>query len=347
MSDDRLVLRSRGEAISLRLSRRTVVMCVVLLLLVAALSLWALTLGELPLSLVEIWAALSGNGSRADAYIVTGVRIPRALTAALVGFGLAVAGASFQRTVRNPLASPDILGISLGASVGAVMVIVLNLPMLTLGPLAATGAVLTAALVLALGHRGAESGARIILVGIGISAALSGIVAFATVFAHANLDAERIYRYTTGSLGKTSWDDFAIALAGIVVLVPPLLILDRQIGVMEMGREFAAGLGLDGDRASLLILGLASVLVGLLIAASGPIGFVALVAPHAARAVLGRLDGGGMMVAGLVGALMLLGADMVGQHAFAAQLPAGAITAAAGAPYFVLILLRGARRGEF
>jgi iron complex transport system permease protein len=346
MTDSQLVLRSPGGGISLRFSRRVLVLIAALLAGLTAIGVWALTLGELGLAPMEVLSMLLGQGEGPAAFIVNGVRLPRLLTGAVAGFGLGIAGACFQRTVRNPLASPDILGISAGASLGAVVVIVLDLPMLLMGPVAALAALATAAFVLTVGHRGTDPAARTILVGIGAGAFITGIVSFAMIRADANLDAERIYRYTTGSLGLTNWLDWNTALIGVAVLVPIVLLLERRLLALELGDDLSGGLGFEAGRTSLLVLATASLLAGAMIAASGPIGFVALVAPHATRAVIGRLSGSGVIVAGLLGALMLTVSDMIGQHVFPVQLPAGAITAAIGAPYFVLLLVQGARRGR-
>lgn len=123
------------------------------------------------------------------------------------------------------------------------------------------------------------------------------------------------------------------------------MLLERRLSVLELGNDLTVTLGLRRETSIVLILGTASILTGLVIAASGPIGFVALIAPHAARGIVGRLNGSGMMVAMLFGAILLLVSDVAAQHALSVSVPTGAITAAIGAPYFLLILYRGAKDG--
>ncbi len=285
--------------------------------------------------------------------IVVDLRLPRILAAAAVGAGLAIVGAVMQALVRNPLADPYLLGVSSGASVGAVLVLVTGLgASLTAGlggigaaalPAAAfAGALL--ALVATLGLAGAAGGAtptRTVLAGVVVASAASAVVSL-VIFWRADGDAFReILAWLLGSLAASTWASAAIALVG-VVLALPLLASGRVLDALALGDSAAGALGVDVRRTRWLLLVACALVTGALVSVSGAIGFVGLVVPHAVRLLVGASHALLLPASGLAGAIVLLVADTVARAAFdPRELPVGIVTALIGAPVFAALMLTG------
>ncbi|GAA1616238.1 FecCD family ABC transporter permease [Actinoplanes couchii] len=314
------------------------------LLAVVAMFLLTLSYGEFRVSLVDVVKSLSGSGLPAVDYIVHTIRLPRALTALLVGLAFGLSGAIFQRLVRNPLASPDVIGVSAGASTAAVTaIIVFGAGGVFVSVAALTGALLTATAIYLLSWRSGVGGYRLVLVGIGIGAGLSSITSFLMTRADVRVAQEALF-WLTGSVNGRTWGHVQPLAAELLFLVPAAMILGRALNGLQLGDDLARGLGwrVETTRLALLVTGV--LLAGAATAAAGPVAFVAFVAgPIAARLV-----GGGrpaLPASALVGALVVLVADFIGAHLLGAtQFPAGVLTALVGAPY-LLWLLASANRG--
>ncbi|WP_299038827.1 iron chelate uptake ABC transporter family permease subunit [uncultured Pseudokineococcus sp.] len=333
------VRRSRREA-----RRRSAGVRGVLAALVLGLLLVALSVGDFPLSPVEVLGALVGRGEGGAELVVLQLRLPRALAAVVAGACFGVSGAVLQALLRNPLASPDIIGISAGAGAAAVVAILgLGLSGLAVSAAAALGALATALAVAALATRGSLSGYRFVLVGIGAAALLNAVTSFALTRAQAT-DAAQALVWITGSLNGTDWDAVGPLLLGAGVLLPVSLVASRALSGLGVGDDAAAGLGLRVGRARLLLVVVAVGLAAVATAAAGPVAFVALVAAPIARRLLpGRSALG---ASALVGALVLSASDLVAQHApLLPQLPVGVVTGVVGAPYLLWLLVRAGRDG--
>jgi iron complex transport system permease protein len=277
-------------------------------------------------------------------FTVGELRLPRAVLAVLSGLAFGMAGVSFQTLLRNPLASPDIIGISHGAGAAAVVgIVVLSLDGPVVSALALGGAVLTAAAIYLLSHTGGFAGTRLILIGIGVAAMLQSVISYVLSRA-ANWDIQTAMQWLTGSLNNASWERVLPLVVAVVVTVPLMLAQGRALGAMQLGDDSASGLGIRVTRTRLLFILGAVVLLAVATAATGPIAFVAFMAgPIAAR-----LTGPGatlLLPAGLVGALLVLGGDLVGQFALGARYPVGVITGVLGAPYLIYLLIRTNRSG--
>lgn len=280
------------------------------------------------------------TGTKAD-FIVGTVRAPRVFTAAIVGALLATAGALTQSVARNPLASPDLLGISMGAAAGAVTFIWATgvSSTLAIAPFAVLGALVSAGLILALGARGALNPMRMIIAGIGL-----GFVAQALTTYLLTKIPERLvphaYAWTVGSTNARGWDHVTIGVIALAIVLPLALILARNLRTLEMGDGLAAGLGVRVGRIRLAAFVLGAAAAGLAAALVGPLGFVALVAPALAR----RLTRGGeftLWPAVFLGVILTLVADFIGRELFAPdQLPIGLFTALIGGPYLIYLLVR-------
>jgi len=334
------VLRVPRLGWSTRVDARAVAVTVALLGAASVVFAWSLSVGDFPVAITEVLAALAGGGSEDSAFIVRTLRLPRGLTALLVGAGFGLSGAIFQRLARNPLASPDVIGVNAGAAAAAVFMIVIvdaTGLQVTLGALA--GSTVTAVAIYLLAYRRGVTGYRLVLVGIGVTAVLSSVTQYLLTRAEI-FDAQRALVWLTGSLNGRGWEHVRPVGATLAVLVPVAVGLARHLRVLELGDDTARGLGarVEAARGALLLAGVALAAVGT--ASAGPVGFAALVSPQIAR----RLVGGrslGLLPAAACGALLVMSADLVGRRLFApTELPVGVITALVGAPYLLYLLAR-------
>jgi iron complex transport system permease protein len=328
----------------MRRRRRTTIITAVLglaLLLVFAI---ALMIGNTIYGPGEVVRVILGDTVPGASFTVGELRLPRATLGVLAGFAFGVAGVTFQTMLHNPLASPDIIGISWGASAAAVIgVVVFSLDETAVSFLALGGALVTAGTIYLLAIRRGFAGARLILIGIGVAAMLTSVVNYVLSRASA-WDLQTAMQWLAGSLNGATWERVAPLALAFLVLGPVLLLEGRSLGVLRMGDDTAAALGLRVNRSRLLLIVAAVALLAFATAASGPIAFVAFMAgPIAARLV-----GPGISLilpAGLVGALLTLTADLLGQFAFDTRYPVGVITGVLGAPYLVYLLIRMNRSG--
>ena len=282
--------------------------------------------------------------------IVWELRMPRVLTAAAVGAGLAICGAVMQALTRNPLADPYLLGLSSGASVGAVVVIVLGVGiLLPLAAFAGALAALIATLALAgaagrgsgRGSGGGLSPTRTVLAGLAVSA-MFGAITSLVIFWSATGDSYReILNWLLGSLAGTDWVSVAIAGGALVAIGIPLIASARTLDAFAFGDAAASALGVHVGRSRVLLLGGTALLTGALVSVSGSIGFVGLILPHGVRLLVGSRHRALLPLSALAGALFLVWADTAARTLFdPRELPVGIITALIGGPVFALLLMR-------
>lgn len=323
----------------------------VLLVLAAALNLGR---GDYPISIPDVLATFFGAGGRAQQFVVLDLRLPRSLTGALVGAALAVSGAIFQSIARNPLASPDIIGIQWGASAAAVFVIVLGGGVSALGggfaavgvPLAALGGgLVTATTIYALAWRKGIQGYRLVLVGIGINAVLIAAVNWMLTVAEI-YQASQAQVWLNGSLNARGWNEVLPVGVAMALLLPAALALAHLLGGLQYGDDTARGLGIrvDGGRTALLLV--AVVLASVATAAAGPIAFVALVCPQIAQRLC-RTPTPPIATSAIIGAALTVAADLIARTALpGAEMPVGIVTAVLGAPYLLYLLARNRREAR-
>lgn len=309
-----------------------------LLVLLAA----SLVIGEYRVSALDAWHTLWGEAPAARTeFFVLERRLPRALVALSVGACLAMAGAIFQRVTRNPLASPDIIGVNAGAALGAVIVVVNSGGQLAASAGALVGAVAAASLLLAASARGGLRGPRMVLLGVAVSAFCGGLVdhLLNRSFVASAVTAQA---WVVGSLQGRSWPELAPVAWTLVAALPVLAVLGPRLRLLGLGDELAGGLGLRVTRVRAASLVLATVLVAVAVSVTGPIAFVALVAPH----IAGRLvSDPGLAISAMIGGALLLGADLVAQHALVVPVPVGVVTAVLGGVFFLVLMLQaGVRR---
>ncbi|MFG3707008.1 FecCD family ABC transporter permease [Micromonospora sp. NPDC047670] len=340
-----ITIRTPG-GLSLRLRPRAIAVGLTCVALALALSVLAIGSGDYPMSPADVLRALVGRGSPAEEFIVTELRLPRLVTALCVGAALALAGAVFQSLVRNPLGSPDMLGFTQGASTGALIVVVLGGSSMLLASAAVIGGLVTGVLVYALAWRRGVHGFRLILVGIGTMAILTGVNGWLLTRAQL-MDAARAVLWLTGSLDGRGWVNVVPLLSALAVLVPVVLIgFGPALRLVEMGDDTASALGVRVERVRLVVLAAAVLLVSLAAAAAGPVNFVALTAPHLARR-LTRAPGPNLLPSAAVGAVLLVGADQLALRAFPGhQLPVGVVTGVLGGAYLIWLLATERRAGR-
>jgi iron complex transport system permease protein len=327
-----------------------------LLALVLALAVVAIAIGTRWIPLDEVLGGLVGQADRGTTLTVQRFRLPRAVVGILVGMALGLAGALVQATTRNPIAAPDVLGVTAGASFGGVMVLLMfggttigyggaaaELSRVGIPAGAVIGAVVAAVVVLGVGstrtHGWTFSTQRVVLAGIVCNAAFLGLVHWG--LSQGDVDqASKASVWLVGSLHGRGWEHVVGVSAALVVLAPVALLLGRQLGVLGLGEQSAATLGVSVSRTQLGLFAVAFALTGTAVAAAGPVNFVALLAPQIARRLV-RAPGMPLVASALTGAALLLAADVLARVAIpGVELPAGAVTAVVGAPCLLWLVIR-------
>ncbi|MCW2812969.1 MAG: Iron transporter [Nocardioides sp.] len=321
-----------------RRARRSVV---TLALVAAALALVvvALMLGDFPLTLGEVVGVLTGGGDEVARLVVVEFRGPRIVLALLVGVALGLAGALFQSVLRNPLASPDVIGISQGASAGAVTALLVGgVTGLAVSFAALGGGLAVGLLLYAVAWRGGLTGHRFVLSGIGVAYVCTSVIGYVLTRSEVQ-EAQAALLWMTGSVGQADWQLVRLLGWSLVVLVPLVALVARALDVLLLGDQQAASLGLRPEVTRALVVGLGVALACVATAAAGPVAFVAFIAAPVARRLVG--DGGLALVpSALVGLVLVLGADVVAQHVLPADMsvPVGVVTGAIGGPYLIWLM---------
>lgn len=338
-------IRTPG-GLSLRLDVRA--LTVVLLLLAAALtaSVVLIGTGDFPIPAGDVLKTLVGNGNAGQEFIVNELRLPRVLVGLLVGASLGLGGALFQAVSRNPLGSPDILGLGQGATAGALVMIVLfsgSAAEVTVGAL--VGGLVTGMAIYLLAWKQGVHGYRLVLVGIGVSAILTAINGYLLTVSDI-VDAARAVVWMTGSLSGRDWDQVWPMVGLCAVLVPLVLANARGLRMMEMGDDVSNALGVRVERVRALLMVAAVLLTATATAAAGPVSFVALTAPQLARR-LTRSPGPNLLPSLCMGAALLVTADWVSQKVFGAdQMPVGVVTGVLGGVYLLWLLVTERKAGR-
>ncbi len=332
------VVRVPALRLSLRVRPRAVAVCAGLVVIALVLLVLAVGTGEYPIPPGEVVATLLGGGDPGTSFVIETLRLPRALTALLVGGALGCAGAIFQSLTRNPLGSPDIIGFTSGASAAAVfMILVFGGGTAAIAAGAVVGGLVTALLVVVLAARGGLQGYRIILVGIGINAMLYALTDYLLTRARLE-EAQSAAVWLTGSLNGRGWEHVEPLAVALAVLLPLVALLAGPLRMLELGDEAAVALGVGVRRARLALIVVGVALTAVAVAAAGPIAFVALAAPQLARR-LTRSPGPNAVAATLMGAVLLAASDLAAQRLFPDHaLPVGVATGVIGGLYLIWLL---------
>jgi len=303
----------------------------------------AIMYGPVSIPAGDVWSALAGHGESSTVTIVRSLRLPRTVLAALVGAALAMAGSALQGSLRNPLAEPYLLGVSGGAATGAVIAVVAGVRGAAFIPLAAfAGALLAVFVVLILGRAaGGRSDGRVLLMGGVVVGAFANAAIMVTLATAPANEIRGALWWMMGSVSDADWRQVAWLAVYAGVAGAALVYAARDIDLLALGDDSAAALGLNVDRAGARIFLIASLLAAATVAAAGLVGFVGLVVPHLVRALGLRHHREGVLGSALVGAVLVITADLAARTLRApAELPLGAVTALIGVPFFLSRLRR-------
>ncbi|MBM7089088.1 iron chelate uptake ABC transporter family permease subunit [Streptomyces sp. NPDC012461] len=332
--------------LSVRLDVRATVVVALLMLAALTASVVLIGTGDFPIPAADVVRTLFGEGDAGQEFIITELRLPRVLVGLLVGASLGLGGALFQSISRNPLGSPDVLGLGQGATAGALVMIVLfsgSAGQVALGAL--VGGLVTGFAIYVLAWKRGVHGYRLVLVGIGVSAIVTAVNGYLLTKSDI-VDAARAIVWITGSLDGRDWAQVWPLAALCAVLVPLVLSQARGLRLMEMGDDISYALGVRVERVRLLLMLSAVLLTASATAAAGPVGFVALTAPQLARR-LTRSPGPNLVASLWMGAALLVTADWISQRAFGAdQLPVGVVTGVLGGVYLLWLLVSERRAGR-
>ena len=322
-----------------------------LTLAVAVLALGAILVGPYPITLEQLARAVTGlvfdestTTDQVDTVLLS-IRLPRVATALLVGAALSAAGAVYQGLFRNPLVSPDILGVSTGAGLGAVAAIFFSLPVIAIQGFAFVGGAITVTLVYLVANavRNHEPTLVLVLSGVVIGALAGACISLLKILADPYDQLPAITFWLLGSLAGIRTSDVASALPAVLIGLIPLVLLRWRMNLMALGDEEAATLGIDPRRLRLLFVAAATLMTASVVAISGVIGWVGLVMPHIARLVVGPNFNRLLPAAMLMGAGYLLVVDTIARTLAETEIPLGVLTAFLGAPVFVWLLATGRR----
>lgn len=334
IANGRRLRRVRWTAVTLLLSLTVFALCVAMLLM-----------GNTIYPLGVVLRTLMGEQIQGTSFAIVTLRLPRMLAGLFAGFAFGMAGSVFQTMLRNPLASPNVIGVTTGSSVAAVFCIVM---LKTSGTTAAFAAVVAGlavtALIYALSQIGNFSSGKLILIGIGIQAMLNALISFMLIKASSN-DVPSAMRWLSGSLNMIQAEGLIPLALSLLLFSPLILLLNKRLSILELGEESAITLGVSVNFTRMILILSAVCLLAFATAATGPIAFVAFLAGPIAK----RLVGTGfphVFPASLTGAMLVLGADLIGQFAFSIKYPVGVITGIIGAPYLILLLIRMNKAGN-
>ncbi len=305
-------------------------------------------LGEYQISPMQVLGTLFGGGDRSDQLIIFELRVPRSLTGLLVGAALGLAGAITQAIARNPLASPDILGVTWGASAAATAMVVFSgslgsvsasVESVGLPIVALAGGMVSGLAVYALAYRGGVDSFRLVLVGVGVGALATNATYWLLTVGDVN-DAGRAMVWLNGSLNARGWEHVTPVAIALAVLVPVTLIGAHVLGALQFDDDTVRALGVRMNLSRGLLLLAAVMLASVATAAAGPIAFVALATPQVALR-LAHTPRPPLLTSMVLGAVLVVGSDVIARTAFGTlELPVGIITAILGAPYLIYLLIR-------
>ncbi|MGW6020723.1 FecCD family ABC transporter permease [Streptomyces sp. NPDC055099] len=316
----------------------------------------AVTIGPADISVPDVWSAVAAHLGWGEATltpirdgIVWNLRMPRTLLAAVCGAGLAVCGTVLQSLLRNPLADPFVLGVSSGASTGAVAIVVLGVGggVVSVSAGAFVGAVVSFALVLLLSHSLGGSADRVVLSGVAAMQLFSSLTSFVILTSGDAETTRSVLFWLLGSLSGVGWTDVSLCAAVLFAALAVCLTQARTLDAFAFGQDAAATLGVHVARVRLLLLSVTALLTAALVSSAGAIGFVGLVLPHAARALVGSGHARLLPVTALAGAVFLVWVDTLARTVLDPQeVPVGVVTSLIGVPAFVLVLYRTRKTGR-
>ena len=329
----------------LKRQRRYILTTGILLLLTLSLAAVMMLYGNTIYSPETVLRVLSGTDAGGAAFTIRTLRFPRMLTAILCGMAFGLSGNTFQQLLGNPLASPDIIGVTSGASVAAVFgILILKLDYGIVAVMAVFSGLLVSALIYFLSHKNGFSNTRLILTGIGMQAFLNSIISWMLLKA-SEYDVASALRWLSGSLNGVKMDTMPALAAVVFTAGLGILLLSRHLLILQLGEAHAVTLGIPVNITRLLLILLALVLTAFAASVTGPIASVAFLSGPIAARISGR-GRSSMLAASLTGSILILISDLVGQFTLPSRYPVGVITGILGAPYLLFLLLRINHKGD-
>lgn len=323
---------------------RTNIACTALAALTVSLSILMLVLGRTIYPLKDILVALQGHGLQGVSFAVVTLRLPRMLAGVLSGFAFGLAGSSFQSLLRNSLASPDVIGVTSGASAAAVVcMLIFGLSGAIVSTISVIAGISIALIIYLLAGKGSFGGGRLILIGIGIGSMLQSFISFILIKASQH-ELPAAMRWLTGSLNGIGIDKIIPLLVAVFLFGSSIVLLSKQMDMFSLGEEMATQLGVNVERTKFLIIISAVALSSFATSCTGPTAFVAFLSGPIAAGITGASRATAISSA-LVGAVLVLASDLIGQFAFDTRFPVGAITGVLGAPYLLFLLLKQNAKG--
>ncbi|MFE8698769.1 FecCD family ABC transporter permease [Cytobacillus sp. FJAT-53684] len=325
--------------------KRWIFVTSLLIILAVILCCAMLLLGNTIYPVKVVIRSLMGEEIAGANFAVNTIRLPRMLAGLFAGFAFGVAGYIFQTILRNPLANPNILGITSGSSVAAVFcIIILHSSNTVISIAAVIGGLITVIVMYLLSRGRAFSIGRLIIIGIGMQAMLDAVISF-LILKSAQQDIPVAIRWLSGSLNGSKMDALPPLIIMVVVFTPIMLLLGKHLSMLELGEQMATSLGVATDKIRITLIVSSVFLIAIATSTTGPIAFVSFLAGPIANRLVG-VSASNILPAGLVGANLVLFADLIGQFAFEYRFPVGVITGLLGAPYLIYLLIRMNRKGE-
>ena len=335
-----LIIKSRKK-----MKRRFIWMTSLLILISLALMSTMLMLGNTIYPVKDVVSVMIGEEVKGASFAVGTIRLPRMIAGVFTGFAFGAGGYIFQTMLRNPLANPNVIGITAGSSAAAVFsIIVLHASNTFVSLASVIGGLVTVIVIYLLSKGSSFSIGRLILIGIGIQAMLNAFISYLMVIGNTH-DIPSAMRWLSGSLNGAKLENLYPLIIVVVICTPILLGYASRLKIIELGEQAATSLGVNTNVTRMVLLICSVLMIALATAATGPIAFVAFLAGPIANKIVG-IGYSNIIPAGLIGIILVLAADLIGQFAFEARYPVGVITGIIGAPYLIYLLIRINRKGD-
>ncbi|WP_226668772.1 FecCD family ABC transporter permease [Metabacillus litoralis] len=325
--------------------RRFFLVTFLLAIISLALCCTMLMLGNTIYPFSDVISVLLGEKIKGASFAVETIRFPRMVAGVFAGFAFGVAGHVFQTMLRNPLANPNVIGITAGSSAAAVFCIIVLQASTTVVSIASIIGGLATVIIIFLLSRGTSfSIGRLILIGIGIQAMLNAVISYLLLIGQQN-DVPTAMRWLSGSLNGAKMENLYPLMITVLIFAPIIVVLGKNLDMLELGEQAATSLGVDTDKTRFILVISSVLIIALATATTGPIAFVAFLSGPIAKRLVG-VGFSSIIPAGLIGIILVLGSDLIGQFAFVARYPVGVITGILGAPYLIYLLIRMNRKGD-
>ncbi|UQW97572.1 iron chelate uptake ABC transporter family permease subunit [Rummeliibacillus sp. G93] len=324
---------------------RYVSVTIILAIITIGLCCTMMMLGNTIYPVTDVIHVLLGETIPGASFAINEIRLPRTVAGLFAGFAFGAGGYIFQTMLRNPLANPNVIGITTGSSAAAVFcIIVLHTSSTVVSLAAVIGGLVTVGIIYGLSRGTSFAIGRLILIGIGIQAMLNAVISYLMLIGKTN-DLSNALRWLSGSLNGAELEMTYPLIIAVVIVTPVLIYFAKQLEMLELGEQAATSLGVNTNKTRVILMISAVLIIALATATTGPIAFVAFLAGPIAQRLVG-VGFSNILPAGLIGVILVLGGDLIGQFAFETRFPVGVITGIIGAPYLIYLLIRINRKGD-